>query len=288
MKILCATDLQPRDARVISRATWLARKLKGKLTVFHVVAPEEPRGLALEQRVWRADAHLRSRFADSRDKPELRVRVGNPGRRIAEWVKETSTDLVILGAPGAAAKSSLFSRSLADRVLQETGRPVLIVRHEPESEYGRVMLALDISEESAAALQLTESLAFAGEEINFVVHAYHPPYEGMMASVGVGLEQIDTHAQAWREEFATGVRRFLRQHSQDPWRYRLIMAEDRPVPGILSVAARIQPDLLVLGARAQGPLLRALSGSVGNQVAASANCDVLLVPAGALVPRKAA
>jgi universal stress protein E len=288
MRILCATDLQPRSASVISRATWLARKLQGELTMFHAVEPDEPRGLALEQRVWRADAHLRARFADGQDKPQLRVRVGNPGRRIVEFINETSADLVVLGAHAAPPESPRFRRSIADRVLTETRRPVLIVRHEPEFEYGRVMLALDISDESAAALQLTESLAFAGEEITFVVHAYHPPYEGMMASIGVGLDRIDTHAQAWREEFATGVRQFLRQHSQDPWRYRLIMAEDRPVPGILAVAARIQPDLLVLGARAQGPLLRALSGSVGNEVAASASCDVLLVPAGAAMPGKAA
>jgi universal stress protein E len=288
MKILCGTDLQPRSAKVISRATWLARKLQGELTMFHAVEPDEPRGLALEQRVWRADAHLRARFADHPDKPQLRVRVGNPGRRIVEFINETSTDLVVLGAHTEPAESSRFRRSIADRVLNETRRPVLIVRHEPEFEYGRVMLALDVSEESAAALQLTESLAFAGEEITFVVHAYHPPYEGMMASIGMGLDQIDTHAQAWREEFATGVRRFLRQHSQDPWRYRLIMAEDRPVPGILAVAARIQPDLLVLGARAQGPILRALSGSVGNEVADAAACDVLLVPAGASAPKRAA
>lgn len=288
MKILCATDLQPRSAKVISRATWLARKLQGELTMFHAVEPHEPRGLALEQRVWRADAHLRSHFADDVDKPQVRVRVGNPGRRIAEFINETSADLVVLGAHAEPPESPRFRRSVADRVLHETRRPVLIVRHDPELEYGRVMLALDTSEESAAALQLTESLAFAGEEITFVVHAYHPPYEGMMASIGMRLDQIDTHAQVWREEFATGVRQFLRQHSQDPWRYRLIMAEDRPVPGILTVAARIQPDLLVLGARAQGPMLRALLGSVGNEVAESASCDVLLVPAGAPVPGKAA
>ncbi len=288
MKIVCATDLQPRSASVISRATWLARKLQGELTMFHAVEPHEPRGLALEQRVWRADAHLRSRFADDLAKPQLRVRVGNPSRRIVEFVNENSTDLVVLGAHSAQSEPTRFRRSIADRVLNETRRPVLIVRHEPEIEYGRVMLALDISEESAAALQLTESLAFAGDEITFAVHAYHPPYEGMMASIGMGLDQIDTHARVWREEFATGVRQFLRRHSQDPWRYRLILAEDRPVPGILAVAARIQPDLLVLGARAQGPMLHALLGSVGNEVAASASCDVLLVPAGAPVPGKAA
>lgn len=287
MKVLCATDLQPNTTRVIGRASWLARKLQGDLTVLHVVPPDEPRGLALEQRVWRADAHLRSRVAQETVKPQLRVRVGNPARRIVEFVNETGAGLVVLGAPTSKGLPA-FQRSIAERVLDEARRPVLIVRHEPEFEYGRVMLAMDLSEESAEALKLTESLSFAGEEIAFAVHAYHPPYEGMLASIGVGLEKIDTHAQVWRREFATGVREFLRRHSQDPWRYRLIMAEDRPVPGILAVAGQVQPDLLVLGTRAQGVLLRTLLGSVGQEVADAAACDVLLVPAGTPTTGKAA
>lgn len=288
MKLLCASDLQPRGRGVIGRAAWLARKLKGELTVLHVVAPEEPRGLALEQRVWRADAHLRSQVANESPRPQVRVRVGNAARRIAEFVNEAGVDFVVLGPHEARPELPAIRRGIAQRVLDDTRRPVLIVRHEPEFEYGRVMLALDLSEESASALRLTESLAFAGEEITFVVHAYHPPYEGMMASIGVRFDKIDTHAQAWRREFATGVREFLRRHSQDPWRYRLIMAEDRPVPGILAVAQQVQPDLLVLGARAQGPLMRALLGSVGREVADSAACDVLLVPDGVATPGKAA
>ena len=288
MKLLCATDLQPRRGGVIGRAAWLARKLQGDLTVLHVVPPDEPRGLALEQRVWRADSHLRSRVADESPKPQVRVRVGQAARRVVEFVNESASDLVVLGPHSAPRELPSIRRGVAARVLDVSRRPVLIIRHEPQFEYGRVMLALDISDESAAALRLTESLAFTGEEITFVVHAYRPPYEGMLASVGVGFDKIDAHADAWRRDFATGVREFLRRHSEDPWRYRLIMAEDRPVPGILAVARQIQPDLLVLGARAQGPLLRTLLGSVGHEVADSAACDVLLVPSGSAPARKAA
>jgi universal stress protein E len=288
MKILCATNLQPDNGGVIERAAWLARKLHGELSVLHVVAPEEPRGLALEQRVWRAESHLRARVASEIPKPQVRVRVGHAARRVVESVNESGANLVVLGPQAARPELPAIRRGIAERVLDETRRPVLIVRHQPEFEYGRVMLALDLSDESAAALQLTESLAFAGEEITFVVHAYRPPYEGMLASVGVRFDKIDTHAQAWRREFASGVREFLRRHSEHPWRYRLIMAEDRPVPGVLAVVEQVQPDLLVLGARAQGALLRTLLGSVGQQVAGSVACDVLLVPSGGAQPVKAA
>jgi nucleotide-binding universal stress UspA family protein len=288
MKLLCATDMQPRNGAVLGRASWLARKLNGDLTVLHVVPPEEPRGLALEQRVWRADSHLRARVAHEAPKPQVRVRVGQPARRVVDFVKETGADLVVLGASEPAPELPIVRRALAERVLDETRRPVLVVRHEPEFEYGRVMLALDLSDESAAALELTESLAFAGEEITFVVHAYRPPHEGMLASVGAGFGRMNPDAEAWRREYAAGVREFLRRHSNDPWRYRLIMAEDRAAPGILAVARQVQPDLLVLGSRAQGALLRTLLGSVGRDVADAAPCDVLLVPSGSETSGKAA
>jgi nucleotide-binding universal stress UspA family protein len=244
--------------------------------VLHIVRAEEPRGLALEQRVWRAESHLRARVADVLPKPQVRVRVGHAARRVVEQSCASPAPTSWCSAHTRHRPSCrAIRRGIAERVLDDTRRPVLIVRHPPEFEYGRVMLALDLSDESAAALRLTESLAFAGEDVPFVVHAYHPPYEGMLASIGVGFDKLDTHAQAWRRDFATGVREFLRRHSQDPWRYRLIMAEDRPVPGILAVAGQTQPDLLVLGARAQGPLLRTLfrqRGPGGGRCRGPATC----------------
>jgi nucleotide-binding universal stress UspA family protein len=279
MKILCATDLQPQSANALSRAAWLARKLKGELAVLHVVSPDEPRGLALEQRVWRAESHARATLPPDASGATIRIRVGNPVRRIVEHAREISADMVVLGPHGVAGGTAGISRSIADRVLAGARLPVLIVRQAPQFEYARSLLAVDLSSESVAALKLCEALSFAGEEITFAVHAYQPPYEGMLASVGVAMDKLHLHANAWRENFETGVRAFLRKHSRDPWRYRLILTEDRPASGILSVAARIQPDLLVLGSRGQGPVLHALLGSVGSRVADEAETDVLLVPA---------
>lgn len=278
MKILCATDLQPQSRNALSRAAWLARKLKGDLTVLHVVSPDEPRGLALEQRVWRAESHARAALPPDASDAQVRIRVGNPARRIVDHAREISADLVVLGPHGLAPGAAGISRSVADRVLSGSRRPVLIVRHAPQFEYARTLLAIDLSTESVAALKFCEALSFAGEEITFVVHAYEPPYEGMLASVGVAMDKLHLHANAWRASFETGVRAFLRKHSRDPWRYRLILTEDRPAVGILAVAARIQPDLLVLGSRGQGPVLHALLGSVGSRVADEAETDVLLVP----------
>src|SRR5262245_49131586 len=112
MKILCATDLQPKSGGVIGRADWLARRLQADLTVLHVVPPEEPRGLALEQRVWRAEAHLRARVANEPSKPQVRVRVGNPARRIGEFVGESGAGLVVLGPHAKPGGTPPFQRGI--------------------------------------------------------------------------------------------------------------------------------------------------------------------------------
>jgi universal stress protein E len=277
MKILSASDLGPASAGAVARACSLAQRLPAELNIVHAVSATGSQGATLEQRVWRAEARLRADSAAHPCRPRTRVRVGNPARRIVEAAREMNADLVVLGA-SSASSTNAFRQSLADRVLAEARKPVLVVPRAPQGEYRRVMLALDISAESAAALRLAEDLALVGDEITFVVHAFEPPYEGMLYTVGVGMHNIQAHAQSWRNDIAGAVQEFLQRVSRDSARYRLIMTEQRPVPGILDAAERLKPDLVLLGSRAQGPLLRTLLGSVGSRVAGAAGCDVLLVP----------
>jgi nucleotide-binding universal stress UspA family protein len=277
MKILSASDLGPGSAGAVARACSLAQRLSAELQVVHAVSATGSQGATLEQRVWRAEANLRGGTSTSQCRPRTRVRVGHPGRRIVEATREMDADLVVLGASHSTATNA-FRQSIADRVLAEARKPVLVVPRERKGDYRRVMLALDMSPESAAAVRLAETLALVGDEITFVIHAFEPPYEGMLSAVGVGMQNVKAYAQSWRNEIAAAVQEFLQRVSNEPGRYRVMLAEQRPVPGILDAAERLQPDLLVLGSRAQGPLLRALTGSVGSRVAGSANCDVLLVP----------
>jgi universal stress protein E len=277
MKILGASDLGPASAGAVARACSLAQSLPAELNIVHAVSATGSQGATLEQRVWRAEARLRADSAAHPCRPRTRVRVGNPARRIVEAAREMNADLVVLGA-SSATSANAFRQSVADRVLAEARKPVLVVPRPPQGEYRRVMMALDISTESAAALRLAEDLALVGDEITFAVHAFEPPYEGMLYTVGVGMHNIEAHAQSWRNDIAGAVQEFLQRVSRNPSRYRLVLAEQRPVPGIREAVDRLRPDLLVLGSRAQGPVLRTLLGSVGSRVAGEADCDVLLVP----------
>src|SRR5690606_11626016 len=59
---------------------------------------------------------------------------------------------------------------------------------------------------------------------------------------------------------------------------RVLMPEDRPVQGILKIAAEWQPHLIVLGTHGRTGLEHLLMGSVAEQVVRKATCPVLVVP----------
>ena len=108
---------------------------------------------------------------------------------------------------------------------------------------------------SAHLVRGVESFALAQEGIATVLHAHAPPYEGMMNTVGVGA---DAH------------------------RYRIAVTDGRPASTTLQSLQNLQADLLVLGTRGHGRILRALLGSIALEVLRGAPCDVFLLPDAAL------
>jgi nucleotide-binding universal stress UspA family protein len=53
---------------------------------------------------------------------------GSPGRTIVEYAEENEIDLIILGSHGRSGFSRFAFGSIADYVLKQSGRPVLVKR----------------------------------------------------------------------------------------------------------------------------------------------------------------
>jgi len=58
----------------------------------------------------------------------------------------------------------------------------------------------------------------------------------------------------------------------------VIVRKDPPAIAIEKVAQRLQPGLIVMGTRGQGPLRRALLGSVASRIMKTATTDILVIP----------
>lgn len=288
-RLLCATDLLPKSEAAIDRAGMLAEQLQAQLSLLHVVSPTTSE-LNLEQALQLAITELKSRARAPEWRfgplPEVAVRTGGPARLIVDSIDKHRVDLLVIGPHRKRGLRDVLEGTIAEKILNTRQCPLLIVRRPAETEYKQVMLALDVSEESCAAVQAAEALILTARAQAMVMHVSEPPYQGMMRSAGVGTEEVISYVNHSRREAAAEIRDLLKRTSADHTRYGVVIGDSHPARAIRRAVEMYQPDLLVMGTNG-GRVRRALIGSVASQVMDAADCDVLVVPRGSVSPRRA-
>lgn len=288
MRILCATDMLTKSDPAIERAAILSEQLDAALTLLHVVVPgASPK--ALEETLQWASSQLRDRaeFAENppRSTTNVSVQIGNAARTILDAAALPRTSLLVLGPHRPKLLRDALEGTIAEKAIATKKHPVLVVRGDAQRPYRRVLLALDASEASAAAVRAAEALVLPPGVSATVVHAHKPPYEGLLYSSDT-TESSTRYAGSWKSQATHSVRELLRYESKDPARYDLRVERMLPAQGILRAVRAVAPDLLVMGTRGGGRLRYALIGSVANQVLQESDCDVLIVPEGSLGPSR--
>ncbi len=285
MKILCATDLLPKSDPAIERAHQLRTALGARLTLMHVVSPGTTQDGTLEQRLLSANSRLAARARRATAPVELVVRCGRPAKVVTEVARARHADLVVIGPHEADPVADAVKGTLTEHIVGDARCPVLIVRRRAREEYRSVMLALDGSPATRHIIDAAESLGMSKPGLDrrvTAIHAHEPPYEAMMTSVGVGDTSVAKYAAATLAQAAEAMRGELRARSAHPERYRLLVVEGRPVPALRRAIDEVPPDLMILGTRGLGRFRRALLGSTANEILRTTDCDVLLVPEGAV------
>jgi nucleotide-binding universal stress UspA family protein len=281
MKILCATDLLPKTDGAIERAHQLRSELGSRLTLMHVVTPGTTQDGTLEQRLLSANSRLAARARRATAPVELVVRCGRPAKVVTEVARARHAELVVIGPHQVDPLVDAVKGTLTEHIVGDARCPVLIVRRRVRDEYRSVMLALDGSPASRGVIDAAEALGLSRRGVDrrlTAIHAHEPPYEAMMTSVGVGDANVAKYAAATLAQAAEAMRAQLRARSDHPERYRLLVAEGRPVSAIRRAIDEVTPDLVILGTRGLGRFRRALLGSTANEIMRSTDCDVLLVP----------
>jgi nucleotide-binding universal stress UspA family protein len=146
----------------------------------------------------------------------------------------------------------------------------------------RILVGLDGSEGSAAALDQAIGLARAtGAEI-VAAHVFELPYPNLApiaggAPMGVGAE-VGTLEESMRER----VKEVFRTEWCAPLQnagvpYRELFGEGRPGDSLADAAARENVGLIVVGRRGRGSLTELLAGSVSQYLIHRAGRPVLVV-----------
>jgi nucleotide-binding universal stress UspA family protein len=224
------------------------------------------------------DARVLAEQIVERDGGELKVihvEKGSPADALQALAERGEADLIVLGSTHHAHVGSVAPGSVAEHLLHGAKCRLMIApKGYAESDHSQDRLRVAAvgfngMAESHAALEEAARLAsrFGG---SLRVIAVATPVPGMAAAAA---------AQAGAEaapDFQTQLNEAV---AELPAELRALPVFERgdPVEKLLE-AAEMGIDILVLGSRGFGPVMRLLLGSVSSRVIREAPCPVLVVP----------
>lgn len=177
--------------------------------------------------------------------------------------------LLVVGARGLGGFRGLLLGSVSRKVLERSTAPVAVIRTGLPADGGRVLVGVDGSAESMAALRWAAATASATGRTLAVLHAWMVPWP----------IDLQTHAMALavcREEGERVLRDAVAAVPDDV-KVEPILVEGGAASALLEEAAQ-DTSLLVVSTRGRGGPLAALLGSVSHQLAHHAPVPLVVVP----------
>lgn len=277
--ILVATDFSDDARNAAVRAGMLARERGLAKGVLLHVLPPVPLEVELELRATaaleRAMETLAAEIAAASGFAlEPRIASGSVVNTLADAADGFS--LVALGARGINPLRDLAIGSSAERLVRKCRRPVLIVKARPQAPYRRVIVPVDFSPDSGAALALASALA--PEAGLTLVHAYEVPFEGKLGLAGASAEDIERYRNEARGQASAKMDALLAAAGLAPGRASRVLARAYTPQLIQDTAAAAGADLIAIGKHGSSMAEELLLGSVTLHTLAAADCDVLVVP----------
>jgi nucleotide-binding universal stress UspA family protein len=294
-KILLATD-GSREAELAARvAVDLAQKTHSELHMVHafglvpVGPPVYPEATNLQSVEYEAEIEEGQRISEQRAREVLEAeveKVRSAGytvagehlieERIAPGIiglaEEIGAGLIVIGSRGRGGIRRALMGSVSDTVVRHAHCPVMVVRedeHGGDDLPGRILLAVDGSEEASAAARTAVELAERTDSELHMVHVgeVHPERRGYLAR----YEVLQEEAQNLLKEQVEGV------ESAGGTISRAHLRMGRPDEEIVVLGEEIGASLIVTGSRGLGGMRRVLMGSASDSIVKHAHCPVLVV-----------
>ena len=204
-----------------------------------------------------------------------RVVYGHPAELL---IHEAGDDgLLVVGSRGRGAIKASLLGSISHSCAQSARGPVAVVRGERgrRSEAGRVVVGVDGSASSVAALRFADDEATTWRAELVVLQAWTLPYMDSIQPVAVAPETIDEAEAKARFQ----LQESLRLAEVDAARPDVRTVLMRAYPGQALLGAAEDADLLVVGTRGAGGWKGLLLGSVSTLCLTHSPCPVVVTRA---------
>lgn len=282
--ILAATDFSVDGNNAVRRAALLAHEHGAHLRILHVLNAAGCKPLRdwfsptldLDLKASQARDALRRLAVEISGAYDLtasvEVIVGDPFETLMQASEHV--DLVVLGQRGHGRFKGLLAGRTVDRMIRTCRRPVLVVKTAVQGTYRRVLVPIDFTASSDAAIRVADRMRRA--EGMHVFHAINSKREAVMRGVP-GHVIRETHLM---EEGATNarMRRQVARLGLDSTPMNYALAYGPPARATLRHAHRLGADLIVAGKQGRSTLGNFLLGSVSSRVLSEATCDMLIAP----------
>ena len=281
MQILATTDFSTRSNRALRQAGLLTQPGNAQLHIVHVVDDDQPEELVrLEKR--EAERVLNEQASSMPElsgvQAQLMVVTGDPFDGILKTAAEVNADLIVMGSHRKQLLLDIFVGTTIERVIRKGSFPVLMVNHEAQRKYDKVVAAVDMSDASANAARVALSTGLISDKGATLLHAFVAVAQGKLSVAGTDQHSIDSYIASERQRALDEVAAFLVANDLRRIRWTLRVEEGGPGEVISRAVAQMHPDLLVMGTEGRSALRKLLIASVTDEALRSLNVDILAVP----------
>lgn len=306
-QILVPLDGTMRAHMALPHAAALARPTASRLVLLHVSPPIDPSlasgasraAAALQphgQRLSLLHNYLEAAAEDLRDEGfsvHTEMLVGEPASAILSRAEnDPGVDMVVMttrgshGSHGSSDLERLLTSSVADKVLQASPVPMLLVhsdegmnslKHFYKRAYHTILVPLDGSRFAEQALEQAQLLAGARGASLLLLSVAPDHYPGQGGSEPLDRQWIDGPEAAsvdWRRSYLSERAESL---AASGVLVRIQVAYGDPTEEIIWHAGQANADLIVMSTRGRSSMLRPWPGSVARKVAQQAMLPVLVV-----------
>jgi len=296
-RILVPIDFSGPSLKAMPYAVAISRQFGADLHLLHVTdLTQQPRPTLLtvplvpqtewNRRFMKRLQALAVKYRTGGKVSALEPRTGTAYEEICAAAKELKADLIVIATHGYTGYERAFLGSTAERVVQHSRCPVLVVRKhisrwdaaaDPRTLTGfrlrRILAPTDFSDSSLAGFDYAVQVARDFKAELQLVHVINPhlyPFGDQY----VALDPVQLTGKA--ADAAENQMRSMAAEAKVRYSVRVIQGS----PAIqIRNAANEEADLIVISTHGRTGLAHMLIGSVAEHVVRYAHCPVLVIPA---------
>lgn len=152
--------------------------------------------------------------------------------------------------------------------------PLLVIKQKAHEPYRRLLVPVDFSASSAAAIALARRVAPGAFVV--LLHAWEVPFESRMRLAGVDTQRIEQYRAQAKQSAQQRLHEAAAAAGLRPGQWQPCLVMQDPSLAIVEQEQEADSDLIVIGKHGAGMIEDFLLGSVTKHVLAESAGDVLV------------